>query len=537
MTQRVSLVPATAQPNKIRYTPMNTNLPNLLVATLMLAACSPLAHAQTPSAGEGPGPWDQDVALWRVGAEDSGALLHTFHRAGVPSLARLNDGRLIAAFQHFPENNARQFDRVAVSFSSDSGITWTDPQPIEIAGMEAGLSRSFDPTLLPLPDGRVRLYFTSNSSPDFRRSTPRIYSAISADGVNYQFEPGVRFSVDDHIVIDCAVALHEGVFHLFAPDNGTVEEFGRAMQGGGAPPSDRGFHATSVDGLSFQRQPDITGKGQNKFLGCAVSFGEWLLFFGSGPGPWPLRSGDGQSWQEPRVSMRIPGADPGAVALADGTWLILSTTPPRDGTPSAQKSGRQPQQQPQPQQEPPQQRPSGGRSRIDQGSLQVGQPAPDFTLSGIDGKDAVALSELQGKPTVLVFGSCSCPPFVRSTAAVNALHERYRDRVSFVMVYIKEAHPTDGRVVPGNQFEVKSPTTLAERCALARDFDQRIGINLPLVVDTIDDATSRLYSPWPNRMVIIDAHGHIADIGEAGPQGTAQSAARAPEVLERLLHN
>jgi len=40
-----------------------------------------------------------------------------------------------------------------------------------------------------------------------------------------------------------------------------------------------------------------------------------------------------------------------------------------------------------------------------QGSLEVGQPAPDFTLSTHDGGRRVTLSEHRGRPVVLVFGS------------------------------------------------------------------------------------------------------------------------------------
>src|SRR4029078_11800099 len=116
----------------------------------------------------------------------------------------LQDGRLIAAFQHFPQDDNRNFDRVAVAFSRDEGKTWTKPVPIFVDGLEKGLARPFDPTLVPLPDGKVRLYFTSNRSPDFRRSIPAIYSAISQDGVQYLFESGVRFAVEGRIVIDCA---------------------------------------------------------------------------------------------------------------------------------------------------------------------------------------------------------------------------------------------------------------------------------------------------------------------------------------------
>lgn len=511
---------------------------SIAVATAMLAS---VAHAQTPAPGDRPGPWDNDVVLTHVGTDGAYTTRHTFPRAGVPTLARLGDGRLIAAFQNFPSDDERNFDRVAVAFSSDSGVTWTAPQAIEVPGMDEGLARPFDPTLLPLPDGRMRLYFTSNSSPDFRKSTPAIYSAISADGLHYQFEPGVRFAVEGQVVIDCAATLHNGVFHLFVPINGTPEEARQKMERGGPPTPGGAYHAISTDGLSFERQPDISANGQGKFLGCAISRGEWMYFFGSGQSSWPLRSRDGADWEQPRIAMQIPGADPGAVRLDDGSWLVLATTGPREGTASSRRMGRgggrqpnQPGQPPQPQ-GPGQPPTPGQRPRIAQGNLEVGKPAPDFTLSDADGKNPVTLSKLQGKPTVLVFGSCTCPPFVRSTEAVNDLYERFHDRVNFVMVYIREAHPTDEGSIPGNQFKVESPKTLDERCTLARDFDRRIGIDLPLVVDTIDDATSRLYSPWPNRMVIVDAQGRIAHAGEAGPQGTTESAAHAPEMLDPLL--
>jgi len=34
-----------------------------------------------------------------------------------------------------------------------------------------------------------------------------------------------------------------------------------------------------------------------------------------------------------------------------------------------------------------------------------GEPAPEFTLNGSDGHGAVTLSDLRGKPVVLIFGS------------------------------------------------------------------------------------------------------------------------------------
>ena len=45
--------------------------------------------------------------------------------------------------------------------------------------------------------------------------------------------------------------------------------------------------------------------------------------------------------------------------------------------------------------------------RARSGSLQIGDPAPDFSLAKLDKRDHVQLSSLtaQGRPVVLVFGS------------------------------------------------------------------------------------------------------------------------------------
>jgi hypothetical protein len=282
------------------------------------------------------------VLVYRVATNGSAEKLVTFARAGVPTVTRLQDGRLLAAYQHFPEDDDRNFDRVAVRFSRDEGRTWAEPQPLTVTGMETGLARPFDPTLVALPDGRVRLYFTSNRSPDFRRSTPAIYSAISSNGIQYAFEPGIRFAVEGRIVIDCAVALHNGVFHIFVPDNGTAGEFMGGQQRHDPPRGGAGYHATSEDGLNFTRGADVKVEGARRWLGNAQSDSKAITFFGTGgggPGPnagglWRATSADGQNWKLADFSARIAGADPGAVQLRDGAWLLLVTGLPRHGSPS-----------------------------------------------------------------------------------------------------------------------------------------------------------------------------------------------------------
>ena len=167
--------------------------------------------------------------------------------------------------------------------------------------------------------------------------------------------------------------------------------------------------------------------------------------------------------------------------------------------------------------------------------LRNGDDAPDFSLRTYDGSQVITLSKLRGKPVVLVFGSCTCPPFVRSTSMINLLVDEYGKDVNFLMIYIREAHPIGGREVPNNQFQVNAPTTLSQRCELAEDFDDRIQMQMPIVVDTIDDTVADVYAPWPNRMVVLDGNGKIVDVGIAAAGGTRESSRQLPGLLDRLL--
>lgn len=287
------------------------------------------------------GPWDHDVAVVRVApdgpADRAVAPLATFPRAGVVSLARLADGRILAAHQHFPADDDAAFDKVAVRTSADDGATFSAPTVIRVEGLPEGMRFPFDPTLVPLPDGRVRLYFTSVPlRPRAGAATPpAIHSAVSKDGVAYVVEPGVRFAVEGRAVVDCAVVLHRGVFHLYAPDSGT----GAPRPGAPMPPeADRprpgvGYHATSPDGLVFTRQADVTVEGRGRWLGNAQSDGTTITFLGTGErGLWAATSTDGTTWSAPATWTGVGVADPGLVRRRDGAWLVAGTGPPRRGS-------------------------------------------------------------------------------------------------------------------------------------------------------------------------------------------------------------
>ena len=136
-------------------------LATLLVTIVTTVGQDPPRRRQDGGPPPGPRPWDQDVAVFRVAPDGASERLAVFERAGVATIARLADGRLVAAHQHFPERPSEDFDKVAVHFSSDDGRTWTPPQVIQLDGLPEGMRFPFDPTLVHAPGraGATLLHF------------------------------------------------------------------------------------------------------------------------------------------------------------------------------------------------------------------------------------------------------------------------------------------------------------------------------------------------------------------------------------------
>ncbi len=149
--------------------------------------------------------------------------------------------------------------------------------------------------------------------------------------------------------------------------------------------------------------------------------------------------------------------------------------------------------------------------------------APDFTLKTADGTETVQLSKLTGKkPVVLVFGNFTCGPFRSLYPDVEAVYRRHKDNATFVMVYVREAHPTDGWKMDSNGklgVAVKQPTTNPERIEVCRQFQKKFQPGMKVLVDDIADPTGTAYSGMPARLYVIDPKGKVAYKGGRGPFG------------------
>lgn len=172
------------------------------------------------------------------------------------------------------------------------------------------------------------------------------------------------------------------------------------------------------------------------------------------------------------------------------------------------------------------------------GSIQEGpainEVAPDFTLNTWDGERKIQLSKQIGpKPVVLVFGNFTCGPFRSMYPEVDQMAVKYRDDATFLAVYVREAHPTDGWAMQSNEMvgvKVAQPVTLEERCSVAGQCAARLKPSIPLLVDELSDSTGHAYSGMPARLYVIDRAGKVSYKGGRGPFGF-----KAGEMEQALL--
>lgn len=163
----------------------------------------------------------------------------------------------------------------------------------------------------------------------------------------------------------------------------------------------------------------------------------------------------------------------------------------------------------------------------------VGEPAPDAQVIDLNGETAALSSYFDPEPSTLLvlnFGAYSCPHQRKRIDELKALQNRWEDKgVRFLFVYTAEAHPEDGWRLD-NQYEHDHEytqakdfcfyyaKTLAERTAMARWLIEKKQLDMPLVLDAMDDELLKTYNSWPIRLYIV-RDGRVVYCGDQGPFG------------------
>lgn len=231
--------------------------------------------------------------------------------SGVPSIIKWKGDTLIAAFQWFRQPNpSPSWDRVATKISYDNGLTWKQPSPIVVNGLPANYQRPFDPTLTVFNNDSLRIYFSSSDGMPMGGldSTVNTYSAKSADGVNFYFEPNARVDELSNKVIDPAVIYFNMSWHYLAP-------IGAPQQGA--------YHYVSPNGINFSAVSDIPSDNNHNWTGNFMKDSESeLRFYGCGQGIWYNSTSNGGVWNG-YTNTNIQGGDPSVVKIANNNYLMV----------------------------------------------------------------------------------------------------------------------------------------------------------------------------------------------------------------------
>lgn len=92
--------------------------------------------------------------------------------------------------------------------------------------------------------------------------------------------------------------------------------------------------------------------------------------------------------------------------------------------------------------------------------------------------------------------------------------------MQFFVVYIREAHAIDGAMPLAKGPLVEEHLSLDERSGVAQQCMAALALDpIPALVDGMDDAASKTYDAWPDRMYLIRRDGTVAFQGEPGPWG------------------
>jgi hypothetical protein len=166
----------------------------------------------------------------------------------------------------------------------------------------------------------------------------------------------------------------------------------------------------------------------------------------------------------------------------------------------------------------------------------LGETAPDFVLDDTTGKEW-RLETLRGRPVVLIIGSGTCPLTQGNLPGLQNLYQEYKDRSTWLMLYVREAHPGEN---------LSAHRSHEQKRSQAEYFRGVTGTQWPVLVDDLDGSVHKAYGLLPNSTYLLDADGRVSFIGEISHAPTLRKALDhlfdqnmrgvVPEGDDKMLH-
>lgn len=106
----------------------------------------------------------------------------------------------------------------------------------------------------------------------------------------------------------------------------------------------------------------------------------------------------------------------------------------------------------------------------------------------------------QGRPVLLVFGSQTCPITESAAEGLKRLHATHGDRVRFVMLAVREAHPGQ---------TIGQPHTPDEKVRHAIALEAHHGLPFEVAIDDIEGTLHRRLGSRPSSAYVLDPAGTL----------------------------
>ncbi len=137
--------------------------------------------------------------------------------------------------------------------------------------------------------------------------------------------------------------------------------------------------------------------------------------------------------------------------------------------------------------------------RFSSDALAPGDSLPGYELVTLEG-GTIQIGGDRERPLLLVTGSITCPMTASALPVIKALHAEFGDRVDFVLLNVREAHP--GAHLP-------QPATDEEKLSHARSLRERYHVPFTVAVDTLDGDLHQRLDGKPNAAFLLDTTGEV----------------------------
>jgi peroxiredoxin len=136
-----------------------------------------------------------------------------------------------------------------------------------------------------------------------------------------------------------------------------------------------------------------------------------------------------------------------------------------------------------------------------QPKLHVGDMAPDFVATDLNGQP-VRLSDYRGKKHVVFeFGCITAPIFINDIPELNRLHGLFHDKdIEVLVIYIREGHPAEN---------YHAHTSLEQKLGYARDLQRLEDVKCPILVDSLAGDAHHLYGMRASPVWMVHKDGRI----------------------------